>query len=108
MGGEEKRKKGKRRREEGEGERETAGKREQEKERESEKSVVTISVLTKLSRTMSHSPLYLRVSDCCTLEGVSVDIPSGRIKFSMRWYMLDDGEAEALQRLYIAHLVRYS
>ena len=76
------------------------GKREQEKERESEKeSVGTISVLTGLSHTMPHSPLYLRVSDCCTLEGVSVDIPSGRIKFSMRWYMLDDGEAEALQRL---------
>ena len=44
--------------------------------------------------THRHTPLYLRVRDCCTLEGLSVAMPSGRMKFSMRWYTLAGEEPE--------------
>ena len=43
-------------------------------------------------------PLYLRVSDCWTVDGDSVGMPSGRMKLSIRWCTLADGEKEELQR----------
>ena len=41
--------------------------------------------------------MYLRVRDCWTVDGDSVGMPSGRMKLSMRWCRLADGEEEELQ-----------